>query len=67
RAHGRRDPHHRPHPMVRAGDMTMGIAKISAVLTAGWQIPLRCNLRAVPTAKMKSAREISLRARFRMI
>ena len=38
----------------------MGVATISALLTAGQQIPLRCNLRAVPTSKMKSAREIFL-------
>lgn len=40
----------------------MNFASINAASTAGQQIPLHCLLRAVPTSKMKSAREISLRA-----
>lgn len=40
----------------------MNIASINAASTAGQQIPLHCLLSAVPTPKIKSAREISLRA-----
>lgn len=40
----------------------MNIASINAASTVGQQIPLHCLLSAVLTPKIKSAREISLRA-----